>query len=260
VAVRIEARGLTFAYPRSARPQVEALSLEVPAGRFLGIAGPNGAGKSTLLKLLAGLLHPRAGEVLLEGRPLAALPRRALAGRVAWVGQAPALPFPVTVGELVLSGRFPHTGLFSPLTARDREAAREAMETLGITALEEKKVQALSGGERQLAVLARALATGAPVLLLDEPVAHLDPRHHADILRVLAQAHRAGKTVLLSSHDYNLLRRLSTDLLLLKDGRAFRQAPSAAVSTGDWEALFGVPFLEASVPSDPRSFIIPRVE
>lgn len=258
--MRIEARGLTFAYPGSARPQVEGLSVEVAAGGFLGIAGPNGAGKSTLLKLLAGLLAPRAGTVLLGGTPLGALARRALAGRVAWVGQTPALPFPVTVGELVLSGRFPHTGLFSPLTALDREAAREAMATLGITALERKSVQALSGGERQLAVLARALATGAPVLLLDEPVAHLDPRHHADILRVLLQAHRAGKTILLSSHDYNFLRRLSTDLLLLKDGRAFRQAPCAAVAAGDWEALFGVPFLEASVPFTPVSFIIPRVD
>lgn len=258
--MRIEARGLTFAYPGSARPQVDALSLEVPAGGFLGIAGPNGAGKSTLLKLLAGLLRPRAGEVLLDGRSLASIPRRALACRAAWVGQAPALPFPVTVGELVTSGRFPHTGLFSPLTALDRQAVREAMEALGITGLEGKSVQALSGGERQLAVLARALATGAPVLLLDEPVAHLDPRHHADILRVLLQAHRAGKTILLSSHDYNFLRRLSTDLLLMKEGRPFRLAASGAVTAGDWEALFGVPFLEASVPSDPRSFIIPRVE
>lgn len=258
--MKIEASGLTFAYPGSLRPQVEDLSLSVPPGRFLGIAGPNGAGKSTLLRLLAGLLRPRSGEVLLDGQPIASIPRRTLAARVAWVGQAPALPFSVTVGDLVLSGRFPHTGLFSPLTARDREAAREAMEALGINGLEGKRVQALSGGERQLAVLARALATGAPVLLLDEPVAHLDPRHHADILRVLLQAHRAGRTILLSSHDYNFLRHLCTDLLLLREGRAFVQASTAEVRTDAWEALFGVPFLEASLPSDQRTFIVPRVE
>ena len=258
--MKIEARGLTFAYPGSARPQVADLSLSVPPGRFLGIAGPNGAGKSTLLKLLAGLLRPEAGAITLDGRPLDAYGRRALAVRVAWVGQTPALPFPVTVGELVLNGRFPHTGLFAPLTARDRESARQAMEALGIAPLEHKRVQALSGGERQLAVLARALATDSPVLLLDEPVAHLDPRHHADILRVLLKTHREGRTILLSSHDYNFLRHLCTDLLLLKEGRSFAQAPSNDVPMSAWEALFEVPFLEAPLPTGPGTFIIPRVE
>lgn len=256
----LEARGLTFAYPGGGRPQIEKISFSVVTGGFSGIAGPNGAGKSTLLKLLAGLYTPGAGETLLEGKPLASFSRRALSSRVAWVGQIPNLPFPVTVGDLVLSGRFPHTGLFAPLAERDREAAREAMEALGITPLERKRVQALSGGERQLAVLARALATGAPILLLDEPVAHLDPGHHADILRVLLKAHRGGKTILISSHDYNLLRHLCTDLLLLKEGRVFRQAPAAEIGRHDWEALFGVPFLEAALPSGTRTFIVPQVE
>lgn len=258
--MRIEARDLSFTYPGRSRPQVEGLSLTVPSGSFLGIAGPNGAGKSTLLRLFAGLLAPGGGEVLLDGRPLAAYPRRALASRVAWVGQATPLPFPVTVGDLVLSGRFPHTGLFSPLNERDHAAARVAMEALGIGALAAARVQSLSGGERQLVVLARALATEAPVLLLDEPVAHLDPRHHADILRLLLAAHRAGRTLVLSSHDYNFLRHLCTDLLLVKEGRAFLHAPAGAVARESWEDLFGVPFLEASLPSDPRSFIVPRVE
>lgn len=258
--MKLEARGLTFSYPGSARPQVEGLTLEAPPGCFLGIAGPNGAGKSTLLKLLAGLLRPHAGAVLLDGRPVGAFPRRALAARLAWVGQAAALPFPVTVGDLVLSGRFPHTGLFAPLTAADRAAAREAMEALGIAALERQWVQTLSGGERQLAVLARAFASGAPALLLDEPLTHLDPRHHADLVRVLTEAHRAGKTLVLSSHDYNFLRHLCTDLLLVKEGRAFHQGPAAAVPRERWEALFGVPFLEAALASDARSYIVPRVD
>jgi len=258
--VRIEARGLSFAYPGSTRPQVEAIDLPLPPGSFLGIAGPNGAGKSTLLKLLAGLLAPRTGEVRLDGRPLGAYSRRALASRVAWVGQAASLPFPVTVGDLVASGRFPHTGLFAPLTPSDHDAVREAMEALDIAPLAGKRVQALSGGERQLAVLARALATGAPILLLDEPVAHLDPRHHADIARLLLGAHRAGRTIVLSSHDYNFLRHFCADLLLLKEGRAVLHAPAGEVRRGQWEALFGVPFLEAPLPWGPGSFIVPRVE
>jgi len=242
--VILQLSGVEFAYPGSPEPQVRSVDVEIPAGAFVGIAGPNGAGKSTLLKLVAGLLAPRHGTIYFKGRPLLSYPRRGLAAKVAWAAQTPTLSIPMALEDFILAGRFPQLGFFAPVTQRDRDIVSQVLETLELSPLKRKNILDVSGGERQLAVVARALVTRADVLLLDEPLAHLDPRHHLLLFDALRQEQREGRTLLMTSHDYNALRLLADRLLLLKDGRVMSFSPSGETRPAAWEALFDVPFVE----------------
>jgi iron complex transport system ATP-binding protein len=163
------------AAPRAPRRVVGDVSLEVAPGAFVGILGPNGSGKTTLVKLLGGLLAPTAGEVLLDGQPVARWSRRALAQRIAMVPQELHPAFDYTVLEMTLMGRFPHLGPFAVEGPADIEIARQALEATGALALEDRPFSTLSGGEKQRVIIAAALAQQADVLLLDEPTASLDP-------------------------------------------------------------------------------------
>src|SRR5262249_18240987 len=159
--------------------------LELAAGELLLLAGRNGAGKTTLLRAATGLVRPGAGAVELDGRAVASLPRRELARRIAYVTQETAVPFPVPAGQLVLLGRTPYLGPLAFESRADVAAAEAALARLGLEALADRSVMELSGGERQLVQLARALAQDAPVLLLDEPTTHLDLAHRSLVLGCL---------------------------------------------------------------------------
>jgi iron complex transport system ATP-binding protein len=246
-----------FAYPGSPRLQIRGMDLEIPAGAFVGIAGPNGAGKSTLLKLMAGLLTPRSGGVFFQGRPMGSLPRRTVAGAVAWAAQTPTLSIPMTVEEFVLAGRFPRLGFFAPVADEDRNIVAGVLDALELSGLRRQCILDVSGGERQLAVLARALAVQAQVLLLDEPLAHLDPKHHLLIYDVLLREHREGRTLLMTSHDYNALRMLADHLLLIKDGRILSYAPVREAGPEVWEVLFDAPFKEIGEGEGRIGLILP---
>lgn len=183
---------------------------------WTAIVGPNGAGKSTLLRVLAGLLAPASGCVLLDARPLAALSPRMRARAIAWLPQLAEPAGELTVRETVMLGRLPQLGVFGAPTAADEAAVAAAMQRTECLAWAERRLSELSGGERQRALLARALATEAPVLLFDEPTLHLDPPHQVALAR-LAQALAATHTVVTVLHDLTLA--LAADrVLLLADG------------------------------------------
>lgn len=212
----VEVRDVTFRY-RSGQGLV-GVSFRVARGERVGIVGPNTAGKSTLLRLLSKVLSPERGAVFIHGRDVATVGRLALAREVAVVPQDFQVAFPFRVSEVVLMGRYPHTagGAWS---ARDHDVARMAMETAGIAALADRRVDELSGGERQLVSLARALSQEPSLLLLDEPTAHLDLRHQREMVEtVFAASTDRGRTTILVSHDLNLAAEHCDRLLLLADG------------------------------------------
>lgn len=202
----IEGRGLRFAYGQGQPEVVRGASLVVGRGLLSALVGANGSGKSTLIRLLAGLLKPSGGEVSLGGVPLARVEPRARARRVAYVPQTVSTVFPFTALEVVLTGRSPHTTRFRFETARDLEAARAALAAVDAAHLEARPVTELSGGERQLVALARALAQEPECLLLDEPSAALDLKHRAGLIRHLRRLRdEQGMTALVVTHDLMLL-------------------------------------------------------
>jgi iron complex transport system ATP-binding protein len=214
----LEAKNITVNYgPREA---VADVSLRAEPGEIIAIIGPNGAGKSTLLRTLNATLRATRGEVLLDGKPLQSLARRAIARHIAVVAQEADLRFPVTVMEFVLGGRYAWSSAWGWETDRDVEIARGI---LGETELENfatRLMSELSGGERQRAVLARALATEAKVLLLDEPTANLDLAHQATMLRLVrGRCDKRESAAVVVTHDVNLAAEFSDRVLLLKNGR-----------------------------------------
>ncbi len=205
-AALIEGRGLRFAYAEGQPEVVRGASVRVGRGRLSALVGANGSGKSTLIRLLAGLLKPSAGEVTLGGVPLERVPPRVRARRVAYVPQGVPTVFPFTALEVVLTGRSPYTTRLRFETGRDLEAARAALAAVDAGHLEARPVTELSGGERQLVALARALAQEPECLLLDEPSAALDLKHRAALIRHLRCLRDSeGMTALVVTHDLTLL-------------------------------------------------------
>lgn len=226
----IEARGVSFAYSDSFALQEIDLALE--PGEMVGLVGPNGSGKSTLLKLCAGLLAPTRGEVRLGGRDLRKLSRRQIAQQVALVPQYFHIPLSFTVQEVVMLGRTPFLHPFEEDGREHRQVVTEAMEQVGIAHLEGRFFNELSGGERQKATLALALAQQPRLLLLDEPVAHLDIRYQVEIMEVVRHLNQVrGFTVLGVMHDLNLAALYFPRLILLKEGRIFAQGTPSQVLT-----------------------------
>ena len=197
------------------------LSLQLERGSWLGMIGPNGAGKSSALLAIAGLLRS-SGRIEVLGDEVARLDRRELARRVALVPQAPVVPPLATVTDYVLLGRTPHTGVLGRESAADHAAVAEVLERLDLVAFAGRALATLSGGELQRAVLARALAQGAQLLLLDEPTSALDIGHQQDVLELVAtQQATSGLTVVSAMHDLTLAGQYADRMLLLR-----RAAPS----------------------------------
>jgi iron complex transport system ATP-binding protein len=234
--VAIRAIDLTAGYDD--RAVLHGVSTEVHAGEMLAIVGPNGAGKSTLLKSLSGALRPWSGTVELEGRPLGAYDRRAIARRLAMVAQENLVAFRFTVLEIVLMGRAPHLGAFHFETHHDLEIAHAALERFDLLGLARRPIQELSGGERKRVFLARALAQDPHVALLDEPTAFLDLRHVAEIFARLRELRRErGLAVIATLHDLNAAALHADRVLLMKDG--------AVAGYGTADAVFTVENLRA---------------
>jgi len=256
----VEVRGVGFRY-RTGRG-VEDVTFRAAPGELLGVVGPNSAGKSTLLRLLSKVLLPQRGRILIEGRDVAALSRVALARRVAVVPQEFHVAFPFRVAEVVLMGRYPHVagGPWGSAHdgARDRAVAQAALEATGTAHLASRRLDELSGGERQLVSLARALAQEAPILLLDEPTAHLDLRHQGIVLSILLAQHREGRgATILVSHDLNLAAEHCDRLLLLAGGRVRAVGrPEEVITPEHLEPAYGCPVTVERHPVSGR----PRVQ
>lgn len=232
VKALLQARGVVAGYRD--REVLHDISLEVAPGELLAIVGPNGAGKSTLLKVLSGAIEPWRGAVELSGRPLREFDRRALARRLASLGQESNSAFAFTVLEMVLMGRSPHLGALRLEGARDLQIAAEALERFDLTALAARAINEISGGERRRVLLARVLAQEPEVALLDEPTAFLDLKHVAEIFSRLTQlrAERA-MAVVATLHDLNAAALYANRILLLKDGRAVGCGSAEQVLTAD---------------------------
>jgi iron complex transport system ATP-binding protein len=244
----LEAKNITVNYgPREA---VTDVSLRAAPGGIIAIIGPNGAGKSTLLRTLNASLRATRGEVLLDGKPLQFLSRRAIARRIAVVAQEADLRFPVTVMEFVLGGRYAWSSAWGWETDRDVEIARDILAETELESFAARLMSELSGGERQRAVLARALATEAKILLLDEPTANLDLAHQATMLRLVrGRCDKSESAAVVVTHDVNLAAEFADRVLLLKDGREVATGRPDAVLTADLlRTVFG---LEVIVDAHP---------
>ncbi|MCL5741570.1 MAG: ABC transporter ATP-binding protein, partial [Betaproteobacteria bacterium] len=199
---------------------LQGIDLQLPAGRWTSIVGPNGAGKSTLLKVLAGLL-PRAavqGEVQLLGRPLAQIPARERARQLAWLGQNEGSADDLTSYDVAMLGRLPHQPWLAPPSAADHAAVEQALRTTQAWDWRHRPLSQLSGGERQRVLLARALAVQAQVLLMDEPLANLDPPHQTDWLHTMRALVDAGGTVVSVLHEVSLALQ-ADDMVVMAAGR-----------------------------------------
>lgn len=231
--------GLSLRY--GAHPVMEDVRFHVAPGEIVALLGPNGAGKTTLFRALLGAHPMAAGRILLDDRPLADMTPRERARRMAYVPQIHHPPFPFPVIDTVALGRLSHLGVFATPGAVERAAALEALVKLGAEHLALRAVTELSGGERQRVLLARALCQGAPLLLLDEPTAHLDfgESHRAlETVRTLADQ---GHSVLWTSHDPDQVLRFADRAVLLSQGRVRAVgAPGEILDTQAFSEVFGV--------------------
>lgn len=212
----IELRSVRFGY-RQVRI-FDELDLEVETGEFLSVVGPNGAGKSTLLRLIAGLLIQQAGQVVVLGQDLRRVARRRIAQMIGVVLEDGVPAFNYSVYDFVMMGRTPYLNAFERPGPADEAAVEKALELCDLKTLQRKGIAEISAGERQRAVLARALAQEPQLLLLDEAFSHLDITHQQSTLDILRELNRAGRTVVLLSHDLNLAAAAGTRMLLLHRG------------------------------------------
>ena len=248
----LEVHDLRYSYDGDSLPALDGLSMRMHAGEVAALLGPNGAGKTTLLHTLLGLLSPQNGTVVIEGRPIKDLSRTERSRLIGLVPQFESIPFDFTVEEYVLMGRAPHLGMLATPRRADYQVARSRLQDLGIYDLRSRSILELSGGERQMVVLARALAQEPRVLLMDEPLAHLDLGNRARILRMMQQSARDGMTVLFTTHDPDSAASVAQHLVLMRRGQALRSGPLDDVLTG--EALsetYGVPVRVVRVDGHP---------
>lgn len=235
----LAAHGIHFAY--RGRAVLAGAELTLAPGELVCLLGGNGAGKSTLLRIMLGLLQPRAGEVRVDGQPLSHLARRELARRTAYVPQVHAAPFPYTVRQVVTMGRLPARGLFRAPGGHDRDVVENVLAHMDIGHLAERPYTEVSGGERQLALIARALAQEAPLLIMDEPLAGLDYGHQVRLLERLEGLAAAGYGVLMTTHDPDQPLSGCDRVALLKGGRIAGDGPPGEVLTPDAiRTLYGV--------------------
>ena len=224
------------------------LTFGVNAGERVALVGPNGAGKTTLLRAITGLV-PYTGHLALDDREVRAWPPRERARAVALVRQQADLAVDFTVAEVVAFGRAPHLGWTEALREGDRDRVAAALDALDVGDLADRPVTHLSGGEQQRTLLAQALAQDAPLLLLDEPTAHLDVRHQLDLMGRVAALAEAGRTVVAAVHDLELAARFADRLWVLDGGRLGADGPPEAVLTPALlRDVFGV---EADVEAGP---------
>lgn len=239
-AFALEARGLSCGYGQ--RAVLSGVDVQLAPGQVLALLGPNGVGKTTLFKTMLGFLPAQAGEVLIGGRAASSLSRREFAREVGYIPQLHAPAFSYSVRDVVLMGRTPHlSGLSSP-GAADVSAADAAIERMGISRLANRDYASLSGGERQMVLIARALAQAPRVLVMDEPCASLDFGNQARLLEQVLEVAAGGMAVVMTTHDPNHAFLLDGDVLCLGRGGVASRGRAREVLTEDlMEELYGVP-------------------
>lgn len=255
----LQIRNLSFAYPGV--DVLDRVELDLPSSQLCALFGPNGTGKTTLYRCVLGVLDPApGGTIRLAGVEVRDLPARTRARRIAYVPQQHQPPFPYRVHEVVLMGRTPHLGgVFGPSRA-DRRVAHDAIERIGIGELAERSYPTLSGGQRQLVLLARALAQDAELFLLDEPTASLDFGNQLLVWRTVRHLTREGRTVLVCTHDPNHVLWFCDRVVVLgREGRIDASGPPAEVIDDDLVTRLYGPVSELAAVRD-RAVAMPRLE
>ncbi|WP_239058728.1 molybdate ABC transporter substrate-binding protein [Acidithiobacillus ferrianus] len=248
-----------LAYAHGHRMVLEDVSLQLNAGESVALLGANGSGKSTLIRLLLGILKPLRGEIRLGDTDLHALSAKERAQRLAYVPQDHGAVFPFLVRDVVLMGRMPHQSWLGAASAHDREQAEAALARLGISSLAERSYMELSGGQRQLVIIARALAQETPILILDEPVTGLDYGNQHRLMAQIQDLADSGYAILQSSHYPEHALSTANRVILLKDGRVLADGPPAEVLHPErLRALYGID-TECLEISDGRRVILPKV-
>jgi len=233
---------ISFGYQPNGRTVLHALSLEIESGTVTAILGPNGAGKTTLLHLALGWLAPQSGQVLLNGRPLDGYSRRDLGQWMALVPQSERIPFEYSILEYVLLGRAPYLAPLDMPGAEDYVIGERVIDQVGLGQLNGRAITTLSGGERQLALVARALAQQPRLLLLDEPTSHLDLANKVRLLRLMQELAARGVTLLLTTHEPDVAAAVATHLVLMREGQVYQAGPLPQVFTAEHlSATYGVP-------------------
>lgn len=240
-------QGLELAYGRT--PVVRRLDLSLPKGQVTAIVGPNGCGKSTLLAGLARFHKPSAGAVLLDGRDIQSLPSRELARRLALLPQETHAPEGLTVSELIRFGRQPHQGWLRQWSAEDRRVVDEALAAADLCALADRPLEAMSGGQRQRAWIAMAIAQQTPLLLLDEPTSALDLGHQIEVFELIRNLAAVGKTIVMVVHDLVSACRFADHLVAMHAGEVIAEGPPKQVVTTELvRQLYGI---ECTLLTDP---------
>jgi len=227
----LRVRDISVSYAE--RQVLRAVTLDLRGGDTIVLLGANGAGKTTLIKALNASVPTTTGTIKLDGEQLRRLSRRKIAKNIAVVAQENETRFPVTVLEFVLSGRFVHGGAFGWESLKDIDAARKALRDCDLTEYGGRLMNNLSGGERQRVVLARALATEANILLLDEPTANLDLAHQAMMFRLVRERCRHGASAVVITHDLNLAAEFGDKILMLRDGKVAASGSPRDVLTAE---------------------------
>jgi iron complex transport system ATP-binding protein len=255
--VLISVRNLTYAI--AGKTILKDVSFDIRRKDFISIIGPNGAGKTTLLRNLDKILTGGEGEILVKGRDIRHMHQRELAGLISYVPQAQEAHVPFTVWQFVLMGRFPHLSPFSSVSFEDERVAEDVLITVGMTEFRDRRLDTLSGGERQKVFIAASLAQGAEILLLDEPTTFLDPKHQVDIYRILKILSEEGTvTIVIVTHDINHAALVSKKILALRGGEIMYFGGSAGIMDNTvLRSVYGKDFLFVQHPESGIPVIIP---
>lgn len=243
----LQGRQLSISY--EARRISHELDVEIPRGRITAIIGPNACGKSTLLRALSRLLHPDAGQVVLDGKDIQRYSSKEVARRLGLLPQTSIAPFGITVADLVARGRYPHQRLLQQWSQADEAAVERAMAATSVTGLAERAVDELSGGQRQRVWIAMLLAQDTPIMLLDEPTTYLDIAHQLDVLELCRRLGAERRTLAIVLHDLNQACRFADHLIVMRDGAIVATGEPAEVMSA--ELLAEVFELRALVTEDP---------
>jgi iron complex transport system ATP-binding protein len=240
-----------------ARKALNNITASFDKSEVTGLIGPNGAGKTTLLRTALGFLKAQ-GTVRVLDKPLAGWSRESLARAIAYLPQTGDAHWPILARRLVSLGRMPHRAALKPLSAEDNTAIDAALDRCDAREFASRRMDELSAGERARVLLARALATQAPILLVDEPAAHLDPAHQLQLMELLREEARRGAAVIVTLHDLSLASRFCDRLVVLKQGRVIAQgAPDEALSDTTLAESFGISARRMSAPDGGPASILP---
>ena len=258
IVPELRTNGLSVQYGE--RVALREVSLNFPPGSFVAVLGPNGAGKSTLVRALTRLVPPASGSVQCGGRALREWGQAELARTIAVAPQDVWAPFEYSVLEMVLMGRSPHLGGMGLESEADVALARKALARLELAEVESRSIQTLSGGERQRVLLARVLAQDSPVVILDEPTAHLDIAHQQRTLELMTELNREGRTVIVVLHDLNLASLYCPRLVLLAEGRVRGEGTAAEVLTEErLSDVYGARVVVTKHPAVELPVVLPAV-